>query len=429
MTTVLIFQPDFDPTAQSLQLQRTLEAMPFNVAEIVVQCDMLVQAAVRHQPDAVLCELAPPFEAALAAVARLGHDAPCPVVAFIDAADAGLLDRMLEVGVHALVPDGLAGRDMGALVQVAQARFRHEQVLRTALVEAKAQLEERKVVERAKTILMRARSLSDDDAFRALRTASMHANLRLAQVSRQVIDAARMAECVNRAGQLRMLSQRLLKLHLLALNTMPKKGGANIADALIESAARIDDNLAWLHNHLPGPGLAAALNLTGEIWRQLRHVLTRPQAVDLKTADVLAERLLDQAEQLTCAIETAGGIAPLRVLNLAGRQRMLSQRFACQALWGATAPGAAPSAVQALAQTRREFDQALHFLNNIPLSTPDIRSKLKEAHTLWLRLNAGAIKWNGPEGRREIAKSSEALLSSLDELSGAYESSMQMLMG
>ena len=74
---------------------------------------------------------------------------------------------------------------------------------------------ERKLVDRAKGILMRARQVSEDEAFRVLRAASMHSNQRVGQVSQHVIDAARFAEAVNRAGQLRMLSQRLVKLYAL----------------------------------------------------------------------------------------------------------------------------------------------------------------------------------------------------------------------
>jgi hypothetical protein len=66
--------------------------------------------------------------------------------------------------------------------------------------------EERTLVDRAKGILMKAGGLSEDEAFRILRSASQRNQRRVGQVSRRLIDAARAAEAVNRAGQLRMLS-------------------------------------------------------------------------------------------------------------------------------------------------------------------------------------------------------------------------------
>ena len=75
--------------------------------------------------------------------------------------------------------------------------------------------EERKSVDRAKGILMQARQVSDDDAFALLRSAAMRSKQRLGQLSQQIIQSAQSADALNRAGQLRMLSQRLVKLQLL----------------------------------------------------------------------------------------------------------------------------------------------------------------------------------------------------------------------
>ena len=68
---------------------------------------------------------------------------------------------------------------------------------------------------RERLINLGAQSLSDDDAFRTLRSAAMSSNQRMGQLSQHIIQSAHFAEVVNRSGQLRMLSQRLVKLHLL----------------------------------------------------------------------------------------------------------------------------------------------------------------------------------------------------------------------
>jgi hypothetical protein len=75
----------------------------------------------------------------------------------------------------------------------------------------RTRMDERKWVDRAKGLLMSARGIGEDEAFGLLRGAAMHANLRLGEVSRSVIEAAQWADAINRAGQLRMLSQRLVR--------------------------------------------------------------------------------------------------------------------------------------------------------------------------------------------------------------------------
>jgi nitrate/nitrite-specific signal transduction histidine kinase len=97
--------------------------------------------------------------------------------------------------------------------------------------------------------------MSDDDAFRVLRTASMHSNQRLGLVGQHIIASARFAEGVNRAGQLRMLSQRLLTLYLLEL-AQPALGQGS---ARLDAALRIDTNLAWLGKSFSDRALSSSV--------------------------------------------------------------------------------------------------------------------------------------------------------------------------
>ena len=102
-----------------------------------------------------------------------------------------------------------------SLIHLAMARFKQDQLLRDELTDVQHRFNERKLVDRAKGILMRVRNISEDEAYVVLRKAAMQSKLRIGQVAQQVIDAARYADAVNRAGQLRMLSQRLVKLYAL----------------------------------------------------------------------------------------------------------------------------------------------------------------------------------------------------------------------
>ena len=113
-------------------------------------------------------------------------------------------------------------------------------------------------------------------------------------------------------------------------------------------------------------------------------------------------------------------MAPLQVLNVAGRQRMLSQRYAKFALQGSEA---------GMAEAKAAIDQGLNYLNRIPLSTPDIRSALTAATQGWQQMMAGATQAARPAGQERLADASESLLDVFEQLSGHYERSMQMLVG
>ena len=146
--------------------------------------------------------------------------------------------------------------------------------------------------------------------------------------------------------------------------------------------------------------------------------------------DDLAEQLLEDAERLTGGLQSEGAIAPLQVLNAAGRQRMLSQRFAKYALLGVVDDAAlAARGVTGMAATRTAFEQAQHYLNNLPLTTPDIRRTLESAKRGWQDMLVGADHAQRADGRAQLALASEELLGVFEQLSATYKSSMQMLIG
>jgi len=104
-------------------------------------------------------------------------------------------------------------------------------------------------------------------------------------------------------------------------------------------------------------------------------------------------------------------------VNLAGRQRMLSQRYAKGALLGALChPALAQRSVVLMDSTRADFDKAIHYLNNLPLSSPDIRRAPAEPKGQWQLMQAGAGDVGQAPGRSTLAQASEALLTTFEQL-------------
>jgi AmiR/NasT family two-component response regulator len=411
-------------------LAADLEAVGIQVLGTVHGCSKLVQEVLRQQPDVVVCDSPLPTEELFKALQIVADTSPRPCIVFTTDTDAGRITRATGAGIHAYVVNGYGQQRLRPLVHLAQARFTREQALREEMREVASRLEERKVVDRAKGILMRAREVSDDDAFKMLRTASMHSNQRLGQVSEHIIHSARFAEDVNRSGQLRMLSQRLVKLALLQL---ARAQAGQVQDQLKDSVTRIDANLAGLSKSLSQPTFGDLLTQVQRTWGQLRPLVQGTPAPERMVAlDELAGRLLLEAERLTGSLESAGAAPPLQVLNLAGRQRMLSQRFAKYALAGMLGAqgGIAPDA-QGLSADRAAFEEALAYLNSIPLTSKDIRSLLEAAALSWAQMLAASTPGVRPQAAdlERIAGASEDLLEAFDKLSVHYARSMQMLVG
>lgn len=436
--TLLIVTANDPPALQAgLDLAAGLTAAGLPVLG-ATSCNMLVREVIRLAPLGVVL-LAPAWDARLqAALDLLASSAPRPVLVVGAAAPPADVDLLLRAQVLAWLPGAVDPAGLAAAWPLARARFELEQRLRAAGAAAEARLDERKWVDRAKGVLMRHQHLSEDDAFSLLRTASMHANLRVGEVSRGLIEAAQAADAVNRAGQLRMLSQRYVKA--LALRSMPRP---RPDDHLADTAQRLQTNL----DHLAGLPLAnlvsATLGRTRAAWAALEACALDPagqrlpgamaQIQRLEQAESLAEALLAEADVLTTELEFASGRRNLRVINLCGRQRMLSHRLAKQALLAGVLPGPAVALQAAAAvQTVHEFEAALLALEQAPLASEGIRAALAQARGQWHRLLDGqrcAGSGDAVAGRAALARESEALSNSFDQLTSLYEHSMQVLLG
>lgn len=399
-------------------------------------CTNITQAVMKDAPDLVILYDESPDTAFFEGTSTLNRIAPRPVIVFTTDPDAEKIALATRSGVHAYVVNGYRPNRLRSVIHLAQARFRHDQLLREELTAVNQRFAERKLVDRAKGILMGARQLREDEAYRALRSAAMHTKRRIGQVSHQIIESARYAEAINRAGQLRMLSQRLVKLYALtcAQDAIDGDvGGADIGgtkDLFAGSMAHVDENLATLGRSLSQATFGDLLNAVLTPWTRLRIALAAPPAAArLLEIDDLSEELLLQAERLTANLEIAGFAAALHVINVSGRQRMLSQRFAKEALLAHLLNEPDAAAVQsALAETAAELEDGMTYLAGLPLSNTEIARELGLAAEAWQALQLAAAQ-PGVMALDRIASSSETLLTHFDLLTDHLERGMQAFVG
>ncbi len=390
-------------------------------------CPNLLQDVIRKAADIVVCFQEMPDAPFFASLAAVAASAPRPVVVFTMDPDAAKMADATSSGVHAYVVAGYSRARLRSVVQLAQARFRHEQLLRQELDEVRRRFDERKLVDRAKGILMGARQLREDEAFRALRIAAMASKQRIGQVSRVVIDSAHYGEAVNRAGQLRMLSQRIVKFYALACTGVTD---AQAQGMLADSVAHVDSNLAILDRSLSKATFGDLLGAVTGPWRMLQVALrSPPRASRLGEVDGLAEKLLGHAETLTENLEVAGFATVLHAINVAGRQRMLAQRLAKEVLMGTLPGGPGGRADAAGGATLAEFVGGLEYLDRLPLSNAGIARELAATHLAWQAFRDGLAERHTADGRTAIAASSEVLLGHFDRLTDLVERGIHALMG
>jgi response regulator NasT len=140
------------------------------------------------QPDVIIVDAQ--SDAALKGVVAATAHARRPIICFSEDGNRDRMHAALEAGVSAYVAAGLSAEWVKAVLDVAVARFEVDQRLRDELSETRMKLAERKIIERAKGLLMDRHRCTEDEAYRKLRRQAMDKNLKLSDVAQRMIDVA-----------------------------------------------------------------------------------------------------------------------------------------------------------------------------------------------------------------------------------------------
>lgn len=184
---VLLVDPDPE---RSSPLARNLEEAGCQVVAHTGSSLDLARSVAECKPDAVIVDVDSPDRDILEGMRRLGEMEPRPIVLFSDDGDRDAIRQAIQAGVAAYVVRGVQAERVGSVIEVAIARFEAQRALVDELSELRSTLEERKVVDRAKGLLMEKRGLSERDAYALLRKMAMDKSMRLVDVGRRVIEMA-----------------------------------------------------------------------------------------------------------------------------------------------------------------------------------------------------------------------------------------------
>jgi len=141
-------------------------------------------------PDVILIDLENPSRDVLEQMFQVSRAVRRPIAMFVDQSDSASIQASVDAGVSAYIVDGLKKERIKPILDLCISRFHAFARLQTELEKTKTALEERKVIERAKGILMRLRQISEEDAYALLRRTAMNENRKIAEIAQSVITAA-----------------------------------------------------------------------------------------------------------------------------------------------------------------------------------------------------------------------------------------------
>ncbi len=143
-------------------------------------------------PDVILIDLENPSRDMLEQMFQVSRIVKRPIAMFVDQSDTASIQASVDAGVSAYIVDGLKKERMKHILDLCISRFNAFANLESELNRARTALEDRKVIDRAKGILMKAKSLSEEQAYVLLRTAAMNEKKKIAEIAQSVVTASEM---------------------------------------------------------------------------------------------------------------------------------------------------------------------------------------------------------------------------------------------
>lgn len=189
--TLRILLVEHDEARCSLLKEGLSETGCTNVV-VVRHTHNLLRRIVDATPDVIFIDLGDPDRGLLEQMLDVSRSVRRPVAIFVDRSDPDMTAAAVDAGVGAYIIDGLKKERVRSILELAVSRFQAFDRIREERDRAKQALEDRKLIDRAKGILMRERSLSEEEAYALLRKAAMSDNRRIAEVARSLVTAERL---------------------------------------------------------------------------------------------------------------------------------------------------------------------------------------------------------------------------------------------
>ncbi len=185
--TIVVVEEDRD---RAIAIVDALRSSGNYEVHVIGNASGLARKIAVHAPDIVLIDYDNPTRDMLEELTLASGPLERPVAMFVSGAAGGLAQAAIEAGVSAYVVDGLQPERIKPVIDTAVARFQVVRQMRTELAETRRALEERKVIDRAKGLIMKAKGVNEEQAYMLLRKTAMDQGRRVADVAEALVTAA-----------------------------------------------------------------------------------------------------------------------------------------------------------------------------------------------------------------------------------------------
>ncbi len=185
--SIIVVEPDRD---RALMIVDSLREAGDNDITVISEVSSVARRISEHAPDVVIVDLTSPTRDMIEELTLATAPLDRPVAMFVDQSDDSLTEAAIEAGMSAYVVDDLRPERLRPVMLAAITRFNMFRRMRDELAETKRALEERKIIDRAKGILMKARGVGEDEAYALLRKTAMDRGQKISEVAASLVTAA-----------------------------------------------------------------------------------------------------------------------------------------------------------------------------------------------------------------------------------------------
>lgn len=190
-TKLTILVIDENPVRSAILEDGLREAGYENIVRLDTTQELL-RRVFAIDPDVILIDLANPSRDVLEQMFQVSRTVKRPVAMFVDQSDTAMIEASVDAGVSAYIVDGLRKERVKPILDMTVSRFNAFERLSRELEQARTELAERKVIERAKGILMKTRGIPEEEAYALLRKTAMNEKKKLVEIAQSVVTAAQL---------------------------------------------------------------------------------------------------------------------------------------------------------------------------------------------------------------------------------------------
>ena len=188
MLRVMLFVDDSQKDVSLLN--DGLKAAGYDVAEVAMSASALLDRVATLQPDVIIIDSDSPTRDTLEQLSFVNARQPRPIVLFTEDRGNATIQAALKAGVYAYIVAGMQPDRLQPILDVAVARFEQDRALRAELRDTQEKLAERKLIERAKGLVMKQKNVGEEEAYRVMRKLAMDRSRKLLEIAQQIIDVS-----------------------------------------------------------------------------------------------------------------------------------------------------------------------------------------------------------------------------------------------